>query len=92
MVRYKEQFEILGVGRLAIEDYEALGDHFFPYEYKSGNCKRYRLWSRGNSFGTVDTLEEAGEAILRYAIKVILKQRGELTLKLEVLFKSLCDS
>ena len=91
MSRYIEQFEILGVGRLAIEDYEAPGNHFFPGEYISGKCKRYRLWSRGSSFGTVDTLEEAGEAILRYAIKVVLEQRGELALKLEVLFTSLCD-
>ena len=91
MERYIEQFEILGVGRLAIEDYESPGNHFFPNEYKSGKCRRYRLWSGGSSFGTVDTLEEAGEAILRYAIKVLLKQRSELALKSEVLFKSLCD-
>ena len=91
MARYIEQFEILGVGRLAIEDYEAPGDHFFPGEYISGKYKRYRLWSGGSSFGTVDTLEEAEEAVLRYAIKILLKQRGEFDLKLEGLWKSLCD-
>ena len=91
MATYIEQFEILGVGRLAIEDYESPGNHFFPREYESGWHKRYRLWSGGSSFGTVDTLEEAREAILRYGIKVVLEQRSELSLKSEMLWQSLCD-
>ena len=89
MTNYIEQFEILGVGRLSIEDYESPGNHFFPEEYKSGKCKRYRLRSGGSRFGTVDTLKEAREAVLRYATKALQKQRDELVLKTEVIWESL---
>ena len=88
MTRYIEQFEILGVGRLAIEDYEAPGDHFFPEEYKSGKCKRYRLWSSGSSFGTMDTLEEAREGVLRHALKTLKEQRIRLTSKTRMVGES----
>ena len=88
MLHYIEKFEILGVGRLAIEDYESPGKHFFPNEYKSGRCKRYRLWC-GSSFGTTDTLEEAWEGVLRYALDTLVKQRVELSSKLGIVRESL---
>ena len=89
MVTLIEKFEVLGVGRLGIEDYESLGYHFFPGEYKSGKCGRYRVWNGGSSFGTADTLEEAREGVLRYVVKALCEQREEFALKLEVIAGSL---
>ena len=89
MTRYIEQFEILGVGRLAIEDYESPGKHYYPGGYKPGKCKRYEVVLRETTLGTMDTLEEAREGVLRYAVKALKEQRAKLTSKTRMVGGSL---
>ena len=51
------------------------------FEYKFWECKRYRLWSRKSSFGTADTLIDAREGILMYALRRLEGRKVELMSK-----------
>ena len=80
MGTYVEKFEIPGAGWFVIR--EVLG-------YKSMECKRYRMWSRKSSFGTADTLIDAREVILRYALRRLEKRKAELMSKSKTIGESM---
>ena len=89
MVERIEQYEVPGVGRLAIEDYESPGAHFFKRDYDAGKCGRFRLWSGGSSFGTAGTVEEARHILACYIGSELGEQRNDLQKKSQLVQESI---
>lgn len=80
-IKFIEQYDVPGVGRFAIEDYEdgaPAAQHFFPHT----KHKRYHLWRNGCGIGQADTLADAKLQIRKYVLNSLLRQRDDLSVKL----------
>lgn len=88
MVDYVETYVIDGV-TWGIEDYEAPGDHFFPFGYKKGSRKRFNIWRGGGGCGNFDTLDQARKRLLEYATQLAVNDKQELSAKLHMVDQAL---
>lgn len=61
-----------------IEDFEVPGDHFMPFRYENGECKRFMLWSGGCGIGEADTLEEARQLLQAFIVSQLHVECGVL--------------
>jgi hypothetical protein len=81
-ITYRETFNIPGLPKVGIEDFEQEGDHFFPEDYASGKAKRFQLWCGGGGFGQASHIDEARAKVHAYAAQRLTREITQMSIAL----------